>query len=105
MPSTPLTLSGRHMILAPLQPEHAEALLAAASVSRATYGLTSVAADLPGMQAYIAKALREQADGKGKPFAILLPDGRPVGSTRLFNFEHWEGTGSAAPRADGLPHA
>ena len=89
----PLTLTGSHVRLEPLQPSHAPALLAAADESRATYTLTLVPGDLAGMEAYVAAALAEQERGESMPFAVRDHAGTVVGSTRFMSIEHWRWPG------------
>ena len=100
-PLTSLTLEGRHVRLEPLSPDHAEPLLAAASESRATYGLTFVPEDLAGMRRYIDAALADVARGAALPFATVDRNaGRVVGSTRFGHAEYWTWPG---PPAEPLP--
>jgi RimJ/RimL family protein N-acetyltransferase len=87
---TPVTLEGRWVRLEPLDPSHAVGLLAAASGSRDTYGLTMVPGTAAETDAYIATALAEQAAGRALPFATVdRTRGVVVGCTRLFNIECW----------------
>lgn len=94
-------LAGRHVRLEPLGFEHAGALLAAASESRATYGLTYVPSSETGMEAYIVAALAEQEDGRSLPFVVRDRAGAVVGSTRFMEIEHWQWLG--VPPAEPLP--
>ncbi len=89
----PLTLTGVHVRLEPLLPEHAPALIAAANESRATYALTFMPADLAGMEAYVAAALAEQERGESLPFAVRDSAGALVGSTRFMSIETWRWPG------------
>jgi N-acetyltransferase len=88
-----LVLTGRHVCLEPLQPEHAPALLAAANESRATYAFTLVPSELSGMQAYVATALAEQERGESVPLLVRDGAGAVVGSTRFMSIEHWRWPG------------
>ncbi len=90
----PMVLTGRHVRLEPLQPEHAPALLAAADESRASYTLTVVPHDLAGMRAYVATALAEQERGESMPFAVRDGAGVVAGSTRFMSIEHWRWPGA-----------
>jgi N-acetyltransferase len=90
----PMILTGRHVLLEPLRPEHAPALLAAADESRATYTLTVVPRDLEGMRAYVATALAEQERGEAMPFAVRDGAGAVVGSTRFLSIERWRWPGA-----------
>jgi len=95
---TPVALEGRHVRLEPLTRGHVEALLAAASGPRATYGLTTVPADRDSMARYVETALRDQEAGRSLPFAtVSRASGRVVGSTRFLNIEFW-------PWPEGNPH-
>ena len=86
----PVVLDGRHVRLEPLTPDHARALVAAASGPRDTYGFTTVPFDEPSMRRYIEAALGDQAAGRALPFATFAKaTGRAVGSTRFGNIEHW----------------
>jgi RimJ/RimL family protein N-acetyltransferase len=96
----PLTLTGRHVRLVPLRPEHAPLLIAAANESRATYGLTLMPEDLAGMATYVAAALADQERGESLPFAVCDGTGAPVGSTRFMSIEHWRWPG---PPPEPLP--
>jgi RimJ/RimL family protein N-acetyltransferase len=85
-----ITLSGRHVRLAPLELAHAEPLLRAADVSRATYTLQPVPTSLDDMRAFIATALGAEERGESLPFAALEPEsGLVVGTTRFMAIEWW----------------
>ena len=88
----PPSLRGQHVRLEPLLPEHAGALLEAATGSRASYAFTLVPADLPAMQAYVAKAMGEQDRGESLPFAVRDAANVVVGTTRYMNLEWWTWT-------------
>lgn len=86
----PVTLEGRFVRLEPLTPAHAGALLAAASGSRETYGLTLVPGSAAETAAYIETALAEQRANRSLPFATVdRTSGRVIGSTRFLNIEFW----------------
>ena len=86
----PVALEGRWVRLEPLTPEHAPALLQAASGPRDTYGLTLVPGTVAETAAYIETALGEQAARRSLPFATVdRATGRVVGSTRFLNIEYW----------------
>jgi RimJ/RimL family protein N-acetyltransferase len=84
-------MEGRHVRLEPLGVEHAEPLLAAASAGDdELYRWSFVPRTPVAMKTYIETALSLRDDGKALPFAIVRrSDGRPVGSTRFFDFERW----------------
>jgi hypothetical protein len=94
-------LVGRHVRLEPLGFEHADALLAAASEARGTFGLTFVPASETAMEAYIVTALAEREDGRSLPFVVRDGAGGVVGSTRFMEIEHWQWVG--VPPAEPLP--
>jgi RimJ/RimL family protein N-acetyltransferase len=87
----PPTLRGRHVELTPLAPEHADELLAAASIDRASYGFTEVPGDAEHMARYIANLLAKRAAGTDLPFAQRAPGGRLVGCTRFLEMRRWQG--------------
>ena len=91
-PLRPITLTGRHVVLAPLTREHVAALVAAATEDRATYGLTWVPADQEEMAGYVDQLLADHAAAKALPFVQLdASDGRPVGCTRYLDLQWWSG--------------
>jgi RimJ/RimL family protein N-acetyltransferase len=101
----PIALEGRHVRLEPLGERHLDALVAAASGPRDTYGLTLVPATADEMASYVATALRDQAAGRALPFATVSRAAeRVVGSTRFGNIEHWAWPpGSPGQRGAHLP--
>ena len=92
IPLRPITLTGRHVVLAPLARDHVAALVDAASEDRATYGLTTVPADHAEMVDYVDQLLADHAAAKVLPFVQLdANDGRPVGCTRFLDLQWWSG--------------
>ncbi len=86
----PVTLEGRFVRLDPLTQAHAGDLLAAASGSRETYGLTLVPGSAAETAAYIEAALAEQRATRSLPFATVdRASGRVIGSSRFLNIEFW----------------
>lgn len=86
----PLTLDGKSVRLEALSLAHVEALVAAASESRATYGLTQVPDGVAAMTVYVEEALADAGRGLAVPFATVdKRGGRVVGSTRFGNLERW----------------
>lgn len=76
----PVTLSGRHVTLAPLSPDHAPALsVAAGDIGSLWY--TSIPTP-DGMNDEIARRL---ALPDMQPFTVMTPDGTPVGMTTYMN--------------------
>ncbi len=104
-PLEPLTLTGRHVRLSPLLPEHAPGLLAVADASRATYALTIVPEDLAAMEAYVAAALAEHERGQGLPFVVQAPSGALLGHTRFTAVERWAWFGPPAEPVPSGPDA
>ena len=91
-PLRPTTLTGRHVILAPLSPDHVDGLVEAASFDRSTYGLTLVPDGRAAMTAYVEHLLADHADAKVLPFVqIDATNGRPVGCTRYLDPQWWSG--------------
>ncbi len=87
----PLTLDGKRVRVEPLSHDHVDALVAAASGSRDTYGLTQVPNGADAMRRYVDEALAEAARGAAVPFATVdKARGRVVGSTRFGNIEYWK---------------
>jgi RimJ/RimL family protein N-acetyltransferase len=98
-----LALSGRRVRLEPLSQEHVVALVAAASESRETYGLTSVPDGAEAMGRYVQVALAERDRGVSVPFVTVdLARSAVVGSTRFMNIETW--TWPSAERARPVPN-
>jgi RimJ/RimL family protein N-acetyltransferase len=92
MPDERLILTGEHVELVPLAPEHAEELLAAASVDRSSYGFTEVPGDIEHMARYIENLLDKRRAGTDLPFAQRrVADGRLVGCTRYLEMRRWRG--------------
>lgn len=79
MLTTP-TLVGDHVLLRPLVIGDADALAAAGSVDRSTYGLTPVPDTVAAATTYIQAALDGLAKGWRLPFATLY-QGQVVGSS------------------------
>ena len=103
----PVTLEGTYVRLEPLTLDHAGALAAAASVSRETYGWTTVPNGVEAARGYITAALTDERAGRCLPFAtILRKTGRVVGTTRFGNIEYWAWPdGNPNQRGAHLPDA
>jgi RimJ/RimL family protein N-acetyltransferase len=81
-----VVLTGRHVRLEPLVPDHVHPLLEAASEDRRSYRFTTVPAHEASMARYVAEALHDEAGGVALPFAIrLLAEDRVVGTTRFLD--------------------
>lgn len=84
----PVTLSGRHVRLEPLRPEHAEPLCAIGIEPALWRYYIAPMRGPEDMQAYVDEALREQAAGRALPFVQLdAASGRIAGSTRFGNID------------------
>ncbi|MEK7729631.1 MAG: GNAT family protein [candidate division KSB1 bacterium] len=85
---TPITLTGEHVCMQPLALTHLEPLCAI-GLDEELWRWTTVNIQTPEhMRAYIATALREQAEGKSLPFATTEKStGRIVGCTRFGNID------------------
>jgi len=87
----PLHLEGRFVRLSPLGLEHVDALLAAASEDRSTYGLTWVPSDRPTTIAYVTKAVAASEAGRQLSLATWsIAAGNIVGATRFSSLEPWD---------------
>jgi RimJ/RimL family protein N-acetyltransferase len=78
--------------LEPLAVGHTDALLAAATADRATFELAPVPRDRAEMEAYVSRALEDEAAGRAAPFAVVrLGRGGElvVGSIRFMSLEWW----------------
>lgn len=82
-------LTGRHVRLAPLCADHADALRAAAADGALwTLRFTSVPGpDAGEAEAYIAAALAQRDAGAALPFAVFDAAGDLVGSTRYYDID------------------
>jgi N-acetyltransferase len=95
----PLLLESERVRLEPLSRAHVGALVAAASESRATYGLTYVPDGEAQMSAWVDEALADTARGVTVPFATVDKQrGRVVGSTRFCFIERWDWPEAPSPR-------
>ena len=100
-----VTLEGRYVRLEPLTIDHVPAFVQAATQSRATYDLTDVPADEPGMRRYVDTGLSLREAAKALPFTtIARATGNVVGSTRFGNIEFWNWpAGNPHQRGERLP--
>jgi RimJ/RimL family protein N-acetyltransferase len=87
-PVTPVTLEGRQVRLEPLSPGH-HAGLCDAGLDEELWRWAPKQIRTPDdMRAYIAAALRAQAEGSAVPFATIdCGSGRVAGSTRFLNID------------------
>ncbi|KFN49384.1 GNAT family N-acetyltransferase [Arenimonas composti] len=85
--SIPPILQGTHVQLEPLQREHADALLEAASDGE-LWNLWYTAVPGPEtVRSYVGKALTDREAGTAMPFLVRDRNGAPVGSTRFFRMD------------------
>jgi len=102
----PVTLDGERVRMEPLSRAHLEGLVAAASESRATYGLTQVPEGVEAMAAWIESALADAARGAHVPFATFdKVRGSVAGSTRFANIERWAWPFAPVPPLPNGPDA
>lgn len=79
-------LAGRHVVLEPMRPDHAEAIAAAAAGDRSSFGWTVVPDGVDEATAYVQWLLGDAAHGAAAPFVLRrVADGRVVGCTRFLN--------------------
>jgi N-acetyltransferase len=80
----------RFVRLEPLALDHVDALVRAATIDRATFGLAPVPRDRAEMIDYVAAALADEEAGRALAFVVVRPEGdQVVGSIRLMNLEWW----------------
>jgi N-acetyltransferase len=84
----PVVLEGRHVRLEPLREDHLAGLATAGLDEELWRWIPAPVRTVEEMAAYIATALREQAQGASLPFALVeRKTGRPIGSTRYGNID------------------
>jgi RimJ/RimL family protein N-acetyltransferase len=89
-----LTLRGRHVTLAPLDPAHGPALSEASAENRLHEVWYTSVPSPAGMQAEIARRLALRDRAEMIPFTTCDASGRPVGMTTFLHIDH------AAPRVE-----
>ncbi|HEX4156738.1 MAG TPA: GNAT family protein [Acidobacteriaceae bacterium] len=90
MPVEAVVLEGEHVRLEPLEPRHAEALVAASAADPSLYQWSIVPVGRAAVDAYIATALAWRDAGTALPFAtIRRSDNTVIGSTRFWLIEKW----------------
>lgn len=88
MEISPVILEGQHVRLEPLSPAHEESLIAAAGDGELWNSTVTIVPSRANMAAYIAAALKGQAQGRELPFVtILKSSGQVVGSSRFYDIE------------------
>ena len=84
----PVVLEGRHVRLEPLREDHLAGLAGVGLDEDLWRWIPTPVRTVEEMAAYIATALREQAQGVSLPFALVeRHTGRPIGSTRYGNID------------------
>jgi N-acetyltransferase len=84
----PVVLEGRHVRLEPLREDHLAGLATVGLDEELWRWIPAPVRTVEEMAAYIATALREQAQGASLPFALVeRQTGRPIGSTRYGNID------------------
>lgn len=83
----PVTLRGSHSTLEPLSSAHAQGLTRAVEDGELWKLWYTVVPEPQGMQAEIERRLSLQQSGSMLPFAVLDPDGTPVGMTTFMNID------------------
>ncbi len=84
-------LTGSHVRLEPLGPNHLDGLIAASAVDPSLYEWSAVPQGREAMAEYIETALAGRDAGTALPFAIVRrEDGAVLGSTRFFEIESWK---------------
>ena len=85
-----VVLAGDVVTLRPMAIDDVDALVAAASEDRATYGFTPVPDGVAAMREYVDGVLADEREGWALPFVTTLTaDGRIVGSTRFLDLDDW----------------
>ncbi len=94
-------LAGDVVTLRPVTVDDVDALVAAATEDRASYGFTQVPDGVVAMRGYVEGLLHDERVGWALPFVTTLTmSGRVVGSTRFLDLDDW---GSGAERRVGGP--
>ena len=92
-----LALTGEHVRLEPLGPQHVPGLLQAAAQDPSLYQWVLVPQDEPAMRRHVEDALAARAKGIAVPFAVVrLADEAVIGSTRFHQLDYWARPGGAS---------
>ena len=87
-PLGPIALTGQHIRLEPMRPEHAAALLEAGRAPEIWEWMPARPLTPAAMDAWIAKALTAQLQGREYPFVVFrLAGGHVIGSTRYLEVQ------------------
>jgi len=103
-----LTLEGRSVQLLPMEVDHVDALLDAATRDRASFGFAPIPWDRASMTDYVQAALDRRRTGEHLPFVTFsVPLQRIVGSTRFYDLATWDwgpvGPAGASRQRHGRP--
>jgi RimJ/RimL family protein N-acetyltransferase len=93
----PVMLKGRFVLLRPLSREDVSAVRQLAAGPRGTFEWALVPAPDRAAQ-YVENALAQMERRVALVFAICLPTGEVIGSTRLFDLQRWEWPEGKDPR-------
>jgi N-acetyltransferase len=80
-PPEPVTLTGPVVRLEPLAAHHRDDLAAAVDAAADAFSVSGPGAEPEGIDGWMRAALAGRASGTRLPFAVLLPDGRAIGSS------------------------
>jgi len=84
----PITLSGKHIRLEPMQAAHAEALLEAGRSREIWEWMPTRPVSAATIDRWLEKAMQAQAQGREYPFVVIrLSDDRVIGSTRYLDVQ------------------
>ena len=87
-PLGPITLTGPHIQLEPMRPDHAAPLLEAGRAPEIWAWMPTRPLTPGAMDGWIARALTAQLQGREYPFVVIrLSDGRVIGSTRYLEVQ------------------
>ena len=87
-PLGPNTLTGDHIRLEPMRPEHAPALLEAGRAAEIWEWMPSRPVNPQAMDGWIRKAMQAESLGREYPFVVALAQiGRVIGSTRYLEVQ------------------
>src|SRR6202171_1884131 len=87
-PLGPITLTGNHIRLEPMRPEHASALLEAGRAGEVWEWMPTRPVNPETMEGWLKKAMQLESQGREYPFVVILvQSGRLVGSTRYLDVQ------------------
>jgi RimJ/RimL family protein N-acetyltransferase len=84
----PITLTGQHIRLDPMRPDHAAGLLDAGRSPEIWEWMPSRPFDHASMDGWVTKAMHAESQGREYPFVVTqLSNGRLIGSTRYLDVQ------------------